>query len=57
MNANEHPIVDILAVAAGTALSLLTSEKTLIFVTIVFTIVRTWVTWRDRNLKDDDDER
>lgn len=46
---SQHPLLDSLAVAGVSAVALLTSEKTLIFMGICFTALRMWLAWRKRN--------
>ena len=46
---HQHPILDILSVVGVSALACLTNEKTLIFLSICFTLYRWYLAWKKRN--------
>ena len=46
---HQHPVLDSLSVAGVTIVALLTSEKTLVFIGICFTLLRMYLAWRNRD--------
>lgn len=46
---HDHPLVDIATVIGAAVVATLTSEKTLIFVSICFTAYRWYLAWKKRN--------
>jgi len=52
---HDHPVYDIATVLAAAGVAVLTSEKTLVFISICFTAYRWYIAWKKRNDRKDEE--